>query len=57
MYNVFLVKDEELIEKYNKIWNKVNNSMKKGFDNKLVYNEKYLKTENSWQKIQHKSSQ
>ena len=57
MYNVFLVKDEELIEKYNKIWNKVNNSMKKGFDNKLVYNEKCLKTENSWQKIQHKSSQ
>ena len=40
----FLMKDAELLEKYNKIWNKVSNSIRKGFDNEPVYNEKYLKT-------------
>ena len=37
-------KDTELIERYNKIWDTVSNSMKKEFDSETVYNEKYLKT-------------
>ena len=40
---LFLIKDEELLEKYNKIWDKISNSIRKGFDSKPVYNEKYLK--------------
>ena len=40
---VFFVKDYELLEKYNEIWEKVRNSSKKDFDSELVYNEKYLK--------------
>ena len=33
-----------MLEKYNEIWKKVSNSIKKVFDSKPVYNEKYLKT-------------
>ena len=33
-----------MLEKYNEIWKKVSNSIKKGFDSKPVYNEKYLET-------------
>ena len=40
----FLIKDDELLEKYNEIWEKVKNSLKKEFDSEPVYNEKYLKT-------------
>ena len=32
-----------MLEKYNEIWEKVKNSIKKEFDEKQVYNEKYLK--------------
>ena len=42
---VFFIKDDELREKYNKIWDKVSCSIKKGFDVEPVCNEKYLKTE------------
>ena len=42
---LFLVKDDGLIEKYNEIWEKVKNSIKKEFDSEPVYNEKYLNTE------------
>ena len=43
-YLSFLIKDDELSsEKYNKIWEKVENITKKEFDSKPVYNEKYLK--------------
>ena len=38
-------KNEELLEKYNEIWDNVSNIIKKGFDSELVYNEKYLRTE------------
>ena len=34
----FLIKDDELLEKYNKIWDKVSNVSKKGFDSEPVYN-------------------
>ena len=39
----FLIKDDELFEKYNEIWQKIKNSFKKEFDSKPVYDEKYLK--------------
>ena len=39
----FLITDDELSEKYNQIWEKVKNSLKKEFDSEPVYNEKYLK--------------
>ena len=35
-YVPFLIKDDELLEKYNKIWDIVSNSIKKGFDNDPV---------------------
>ena len=33
----FLMKDDELLEKYNEIWRKVKNSIKKEFDSELLY--------------------
>ena len=39
-----LIKDDELLEKYNEIWEKVSKSIKKEFDSEPLYNEKYLKT-------------
>ena len=36
-YISFLIKDDEFLEKYNKIWEKV--SLKKEFDSEPVYNE------------------
>ena len=40
---LLLIKDDELLEKYNEIWEKVKNSINKEFDNESLYNEKYLK--------------
>ena len=40
---LFLTKDDELLEKYSEIWEKVKNSLKKEFDNEPVYSENYLK--------------
>ena len=42
-YTSFLIKDDELLEKYNEIWEKVKGSLKREFDSKPVYNKKYLK--------------
>ena len=42
-YIIFLRKDDEFLEKYNEICEKVKNSTKKQFDSEPVYNEKYLK--------------
>ena len=39
----FLIKDDELLEKFNEIWEKVKNIIKKELDSKPVYNEKYMK--------------
>ena len=33
-----------MLKKYNEIWGKVSNNIKKGFDSEPVYNEKYLET-------------
>ena len=43
-YMFFLIKDDELLEKYNEIQEKVKNSIKKEFNSEPVSNEKYLKT-------------
>ena len=40
----FLIEDEELLKRYNQIWDKVSNSIKKEFDIKLVEKEKHLPT-------------
>ena len=40
----FLIKDEKLLEKYNEIWKKVSNIIKKEFDSNPACNEKYIKT-------------
>ena len=37
-----MIKGYELLEKYNEIWEKVKNIIKKEFDSEPVYNEKYL---------------
>ena len=42
-YMSFLIKDDKLLEKYNEIWEKVKNIIKKEFDSEPVYKEKYLK--------------
>ena len=39
----FLILNDELVEKWNEIWEKVTNSIKKEFDRGPVYIEKYLK--------------
>ena len=38
-----LIKDDELLEKYNEICKKVKDSLKREFDSKPVYNKKFLK--------------
>ena len=42
-YISFLKSDDELLKKYIEIWEKVTNSVKKGFYSELIYNEIYLK--------------
>ena len=42
-YMSFFIKDDELLEKHNRIWNKLSNSVKKAFENEPVYKKKYLK--------------
>ena len=39
----FMIKDDELLEKYNEILGKFKHIIKKEFDKESVYNEKYLK--------------
>ena len=43
-YMSFLVKGKELLKKYNGIWDKADNIIKKGFDNEPEFNVKYSKT-------------
>ena len=38
-----MVKDDQLLEKCNEIWEKVSYSIKEGFSSEYVYSEKYLK--------------
>ena len=39
----FLIEDDDLLEKYNTIWDKVSPDIKKEFDSKPVCNKNYLK--------------
>ena len=40
----FLIEDDDLLEKYNTIWDKVSVDSKKEFDSEPVYNKKSLET-------------
>ena len=40
----FLIEDDDLLKKYNAIWDKANADIKKEFDSKPVYNKNFLKT-------------
>ena len=40
----FFIEDDDLLEKYNTIWDKVNADIKKEFDKEAVYSKNYLKT-------------
>ena len=40
----FLLKNNELLEKFNEIWDKVSKIIKKKFDSAPIYIEKYLRT-------------
>ena len=42
----FMIKEEKVLDKYNEIWEKFSNIMKIKFNSDLVYNKKYIKTEN-----------
>ena len=42
-YMSFLIKDDELLDRYNEIWEKFKNSINKEFDSDPSYKEKYLK--------------
>ena len=41
---LFLIEDDEMLEKHNGIWGNVRNNIKRKLDSEPVYNEKYLKT-------------
>ena len=38
-----LVNDQKILEKYNKIWDKIKNLFGKEFDSERVYDDKYIK--------------
>ena len=40
----FLIENDDLLEKYNTIWDKVSADVRKEFDKEPVYNKNYLKT-------------
>ena len=40
----FLIEDDDLLEKYNTIWDKVSANINKEFDSEPVFNKKFLKT-------------
>ena len=40
----FLMEDDDLLEKYNTIWDKFSADSKKEFDSQPYYNKNYLKT-------------
>ena len=40
----FLIENDDLLEKYSTVWDKVSTDIKNGFDSKPVYNIRWLKT-------------
>ena len=43
-WKYFFIEDDDLLEKYNTIWDKVSANIKKEFHNEPLYNKEYLKT-------------
>ena len=41
------VHNKKILKKYNEIWSKIKSLFKRGFNGKLVYNEKYIKNKKS----------
>ena len=41
---IFLIKDDDLLEKYNTIWDKVSTDIKKESDSEPVYKKEFMKT-------------
>ena len=41
---IFLIEEDDLLQKYNTIWDKFSSPIKKEFDRKPICNKKYLKT-------------
>ena len=41
----FLIRGGKYFDKYNEIWEKVSNIIKKNFNSELIYSKKYLKAE------------
>ena len=39
----FVIKDDDLLDKYNEIWNKIKKTWNKKFNSMSVYDEKYIK--------------
>ena len=48
--DVFFIEDDELLEKYNTIWDKVSTDIKKEFGSEPVYIKKFFENQNkiSW---------
>ena len=41
---IFFIRDDDLLEKYNTIWDKFSTDMKKKIDSETAYNKEFLKT-------------
>ena len=48
----FLIEDDELLEKYNTIWDKASADIKKEFHGKPVYNKEFLKAKMKYHGMQ-----
>ena len=48
----FLIKDDEFLNKYNEMWDKVSNSIKIRFDSEPVYNKKYSRCKKNLMKLE-----
>ena len=44
----FLIKDDDLFNKYNTIWNKLSDNIKTMYNNEHVYNRNFLKTKTKY---------
>ena len=52
-YINFLVNDEKILEKQNRIWDEIKNLFNKKFDSEPVYNDKYIKAKINFMVIKH----
>ena len=44
---IFLIENDDLLEKYNTIWDKINADIKKEFDSESVYNNFFFEKQNN----------